>query len=57
MPMRSARDIVSLKDSWRPPEPDATGTGALTVCTLTPEGPIAATVVVVEAGSDAQDAR
>jgi hypothetical protein len=57
MPMWSARDIALLKDSWRPPEPDATGAGALTVCTLTPEGPIAATVVVVEAGSDAQVTR
>jgi hypothetical protein len=56
-PMRSTRDMVSLKDSWCPPEPDATGAGALTVRTLTPEGLIAATVVVVEAGSDAQVAR
>jgi hypothetical protein len=57
MPIRSTRDIALLKDSWRPPEPDATGAGALMVRTLTPEGPIAATVVVVEAGSDVQDAR
>jgi hypothetical protein len=57
MPMRSVRDIASLKDSWRPPEPDVTGTGASTVHTLIPEGPIAAMVVVVGAGSDAQVAR
>jgi hypothetical protein len=57
MPMWSVRDIASLKDSWHPPEPDVTGTGASTVCTLTPEGPIAVMVVVVGAGSDAQVAR
>jgi hypothetical protein len=53
-PMQSVRDMTSLKDSWRPPEPDATGAGALTVHTLTPEGPIAVMVVVVEAGSNVQ---
>jgi hypothetical protein len=57
MPMRSAKDMVSLKDSWHPPELDAIGAGASTVRTLTPEGPIAVTVVVVGAGSDAQAAR
>jgi hypothetical protein len=53
-PMWSMRDMALLKDSWRPSEPDATGAGASTVRTLTPEGPIAAMVVVVGAGSDAQ---
>jgi hypothetical protein len=57
MPMWSTRDIASLKDSWHPLEPDATGAEASTVHTLTPEGPIVAMVVVVGAGSDASIAK
>jgi hypothetical protein len=56
-PMWSVRDMVSLNDSWCPPEPDTVGAGAWTVYTLTLEGPIAATVAMVGAGSNAQVAR